>query len=130
VCSSDLEPRAPRADDLLFVPSRFHRRGPVRWRGKVRALGSSAAHLCHVAGGAGLAAIVPKWNLWDVGAGTILLREVGGEVWDFEGRPFAPESVAEGLPLVAGAPTALRALFGDGWATVALREAAEVGKAG
>ncbi len=119
--------REVRSDDLLFVPSRFHRRGPVPWRGKVRALGSSAAHLCHVAAGAGLATIIPKWNLWDVGAGTLLLREVGMVVWGADGRPLVPEQVTEGLPLVAGAPNALRMLFADGWATGALEH---VGKRG
>lgn len=105
-----------RRDDLLFVPSRFHRRGPIPWPGKVRALGSSAAHLCHVAAGGALAAIVPKWNLWDVGAGTVLVREVGLQVWGADGAPMDPERVTEGLPLVAGAPNAMRSLFEDGWA--------------
>jgi myo-inositol-1(or 4)-monophosphatase len=114
------EDRAVRGDDLMFVPSRFHRRGPVPWPGKVRALGSSAAHLCHVAAGAGLATIIPKWNLWDVGAGTLLLREVGMLVLGADGQPLAPERSPEGLPLVAGAPNAMRVLFTDGWATRAL----------
>ncbi len=124
--------REVRGDDLLFVPSRFHRRGPIPWRGKVRALGSSAAHLCFVAAGAGLAAVIPKWNLWDVGTGTLLLREVGAEVWGADGLPLLPERVVEGLPLVAGAPNALRSLFGDGWVTAVLRESAnaKVGNTG
>lgn len=115
-----LEPRAVRRDDLLFVPSRSHRRGPIPWAGKVRALGSSAAHLCYVAAGAGLCAVIPKWNLWDVGAGTILVREVGLEVWGADGRVMEPENVREGLPMAAGAPNAMRSLFEDGWATRAL----------
>jgi fructose-1,6-bisphosphatase/inositol monophosphatase family enzyme len=122
--------RAVRGDDLLFLPSRFHRRGPIPWRGKVRALGSSAMHLCHVASGAGVAAIVPKWSLWDVGAGALLIREVGGEVRGADGEPLAPERSVEGLPLLVGAPTALRSLFADGWAAGALGAPGNVGKAG
>lgn len=112
-----LAPRAVENDDLLFLPSRFHRRGPIPWRGKVRALGSSAAHLAHVAGGGGLGTLVPKWSMWDIGCGTLLVREVGGLICDLEGRPVDPESVPAGLPLVFGAPNALRSLFDEGWLT-------------
>jgi len=111
-----------RADSVLFVPSKFHRRQPVPWTGKIRALGSSAAHLAHVAAGGGLATVVPSWSLWDVGCGTLLLREVGRVIWDAAGAPTEPESVAADLPLLAGAPTALRSLTADGWARATLGE--------
>lgn len=119
------EPAPIGRDDILFVPSRFHRRPPVPWPGKVRALGSSAAHLCHVAAGSGLAAFVPRWSLWDVGLGVLAIRESGRVIWDAHGSPVEPESVphhppsagAAGLPLLAGAPIALRTLCGPGsWA--------------
>ncbi|MCB9689174.1 MAG: hypothetical protein H6738_03285 [Alphaproteobacteria bacterium] len=110
-----LADREIHRDDLLFLPSRFHRRGPIPWVGKVRALGSSAAHLAHVSGGGGLGTLIPKWSMWDIGCGTLLVREVGGEICDLEGRPVEPESVRPGLPLVFGAPNALRSLFAEGW---------------
>jgi myo-inositol-1(or 4)-monophosphatase len=103
-----------RGDDLLFLPSRFHTRGPIPWRGKVRALGSSAAHLAHVAAGSGLATLIPKWSMWDIGCGTLLVREVGREIWGMDGEPVEPERVPPGLPLWFGAPNALRSLFADG----------------
>lgn len=101
-------------NDILFVPSRFHRRQPVPWPGKVRALGSSAAHLAHVAAGGGLAAFVPKWNLWDVGCGALLLQETGRVICSADGEGVRPERVTPGLPLLAGAPGALRVLI-DEW---------------
>lgn len=111
----DRDPTEVERNDVLFVPSRFHRRQPLPWAGKVRALGSSAAHLAHVASGGGLAAFVPKWELWDVGCGTLLIREAGRVVWTAEGEVVNPERVTAGLPLLAGAPNALRTLV-DRWA--------------
>jgi myo-inositol-1(or 4)-monophosphatase len=104
-------------DDILFLPSRFHRRQPIPWPGKVRALGSSAAHLAHVAAGGVLATLIPQWELWDVGCGALLIREAGRVIWGADGEPLDPERVRPGLPLLAGAPTALRALV-DGWVRV------------
>lgn len=114
------EGEALRRDSILFVPSRFHRHQPVPWPGKIRALGSSAAHMAHVAAGGGLATVVPKWSLWDVGCGTLLIREVGCVIWDVAGAPIDPESVEPDLPLLVGAPRALRRLTEDGWAQGAL----------
>lgn len=102
-------------NDVLFAPSRFHRRTPVPWRGKVRALGSSAVHLAHVAADGGLATVIPQWKLWDVGCGALLIRESGRVVWGADGEPLDPAAVDPGLPFVAGAPTALRSLMADGW---------------
>ncbi len=108
------DPEHVRGDDLLFLPSRFHRKGPIHWPGKVRALGSSAAHLAHVSAGSGLATFIPQWALWDIGCGTLLVREVGREICGLDGQPVEPELVAPGLPLLFGARNALRSLFADG----------------
>lgn len=108
-------PAEVRSDDVLFVPSRFHRyRGRIGWRGKVRALGSSAAHLAHVAAGGGRATVIPEWALWDVGCGALLIRESGRVIWDAAGTPVRPEEVSPGLPFLAGAPDVLRLLIGPG----------------
>jgi fructose-1,6-bisphosphatase/inositol monophosphatase family enzyme len=109
-------PDAIGRNDVLFAPSRFHRRQPVPWPGKVRALGSSAAHLAHVAAGGGLVTVIPQWALWDVGCGVLLLREAGGVIWDSTGQAVEPERVPQDLPLLAGEPRALRTLVEDGWA--------------
>ncbi|MEQ1504859.1 MAG: inositol monophosphatase, partial [Myxococcota bacterium] len=110
-----VEPTELRGDDVLFVPSRFHRRQPAPWPGKIRALGSSACHLAHVAAGGGMATIIPKWSLWDVGCGTVLIREVGRVIWGPSGVPLEPERDGPDRPFLAGAPVALRQLTDDRW---------------
>jgi len=98
------------SDAILMVPSRVHRMPDLRWPGKVRSLGSSAAHLAHVAAGGALGALVPKWALWDVGCGALLVREAGRVIWDTAGAAIDAERCTPGLPLLAGAPTVLRVL--------------------
>ena len=109
-----------RRDDYLFAPSRIHVRPGLPWPGKVRSLGSSAAHLAHVAAGGGRATIVPRWSLWDVGCGVLLNIEVGHVVRGFDGRDVDPAVCSEGLPLMVGAPTALEILDTGGWASRAI----------
>jgi myo-inositol-1(or 4)-monophosphatase len=120
------EPVAPEREQALCAPSRFHRVGPVPWPGKVRALGSSAAHLALVASGAAAAAVVPTWSLWDVGCGALLLEEAGYPVLDARGEPVSVARCPPGLPLVTGAPNAVRHLFRDGWAERVLSRARHV----
>ena len=108
-------------DPILFVPSRFHRRGPAPWHGKVRALGASAAHLALVASGAGVGAVIPHWFLWDVGCGVLLIREAGRMIWDLAGNDFVPEGSERGRPFLAGTAEALAQLTVDGWAERAMR---------
>ena len=111
----------PARERVLFVPSRFHMRGVAPWGGKVRALGSGAAHMALVAGGSGVGAVLSSWALWDVGCGALLLRETGRMIWDLAGRPLAPEASDPGVPFVAGTPQVLEALTADGWAERAIR---------
>lgn len=100
------EPPPPR-DQTLFVPSRFHLARNVEWPGRIRALGSAAAHLAHVAAGAGALAIVPRWKRWDVGCGVLLVQEAGGVVSDIQGNPLDRNLGVDDLPFLAGASTAL-----------------------
>ena len=108
-----LEPAWPdmvRSWDALYAPSRFHRaRRHIPWPGKVRALGSSAAHLAQVAAGGGLATVIPRWQLWDVGCGALLLEEVGGVLRTLDSRPFDPLAQPN-TPFIAGAPAAIHHL--------------------
>ncbi|MEZ4234893.1 MAG: inositol monophosphatase [Myxococcota bacterium] len=109
-----------RNDAVLFVPSKFHRKQPVPWPGKIRALGTGAAHLAHVASGGGLATVIPRWQVWDVGCGALLIGEVGRVIWDATGAVVDPVRVPPSTPLLAGAPSALRSLTAQGWAAGAL----------
>lgn len=108
------DPGAPGRHHSVFLPSRFHRQAPSGWPGKVRALGSSAAHLALVAGGAGPATLVPEWKLWDVGCGVLLVQEAGRAVVDLQGQALDVLSARVGLPFLAGAPTALSLLTDPG----------------
>ena len=113
---------ALRSDDVLYVPSRIHRRPGLPWPGKLRALGSTAAHLALLAAGGGRGAIVARWSLWDVGCGVLMNREVGNVVVRPGGEPFEPAVSSEGLPFLIGAPDAVAILDTGGWATRAMPE--------
>ena len=94
---------------ILFGPSRFHLLPGRAWPGKVRSLGSMAAHLALVAAGVGDVAFVPRWSMWDVGAGILMIEQAGGVILGLDGEPFDPVTHA-GLPFVAGAPRPSRRL--------------------
>ena len=96
----------PLYDRSLYLPSRFHRRQPIRWPGKVRALGSTASHLARVASGGAAAVIIPKWEIWDVGCGVLLVEETGRVVTDFSAQPVDPVG-QPGEPLLAGSRLAV-----------------------
>lgn len=115
------DPGRPGRHHSLFAPSRFHRATPMPWAGKVRALGSSAAHLALVGGGSGLVALIPQWHLWDIGFGVLLVEESGRRVCDVHGNPVDVIACQPGLPILAGASTALDLLVESGWTTRALR---------
>jgi fructose-1,6-bisphosphatase/inositol monophosphatase family enzyme len=88
--------RPPAEGDLFIVThSDLHRSRLIRFRGKVRALGSTAYHLALVARGAAVAALLGRPRLWDIAAGAALLAAVAGE-----------------LRYLSGAPVDLRALLG------------------
>lgn len=100
------------------VPSRFHRVSGIDWPGKLRALGSSAFHLAHVAAGFGcradggggcIAAVVARWAVWDVGAGVLMVEEAGRQIAALDGTPFDPLARV-GEPFLAGTPDAIRRL--------------------
>ncbi|MCA9566444.1 MAG: inositol monophosphatase [Myxococcales bacterium] len=100
--------RGRRRDRILFAPSRIHDAPPGLWPGKVRVLGSAAAHLALVAAGSGSAALIPEWSLWDVGCGALLVTESGGVLCGLDGSAVDLVGGERGLPFLAGAPTALQ----------------------
>jgi len=107
-----LEGEEPGRHGVIYLPSRFHQWGRVDYPGKTRNLGSIAAHLCLVAGGAAEGTFIPPgWRQWDVLAGLLLLEEVGGVALKLDGTPLRPlEDSRE--PFVAGTEPACRFLLG------------------
>lgn len=101
-----LEPGPSASARTLYVPSRAHHLPAMPWHGKIRALGSSAAHLALVSGGGAAATVIPAWKPWDVGCGILLVEESGRVVTDLSGRRFDPMK-APGTPLVAAARSVL-----------------------
>jgi myo-inositol-1(or 4)-monophosphatase len=102
----------------VAVPSRFHRVSGIDWPGKLRALGSSAFHLAHVAAGFGcrpdggggcVAAVIARWDVWDIGAGVLLVEEAGRQIAALDGTPFDPLTRVN-EPFLAGTPDAIRRL--------------------
>ena len=67
-------------NSLLCVPSDAHRRYHISssFSGITRALGSAAAHLCYVARGSAVAALLGNPGIWDIAAGTAILQAAGG----------------------------------------------------
>lgn len=54
----------------------------------MRKLGSAGLEIAWVAAGKGEAYFTTTIEPWDVAAGTLLIQEAGGEVTDFQGRPW------------------------------------------
>lgn len=63
-------------------------------------LGSGALGMAHVADGRFEGYFEPHINAWDVAAGIVIVREAGGFTNDF----FAGDALANGNPILAGAP--------------------------
>jgi myo-inositol-1(or 4)-monophosphatase len=108
----------------LFVPSRLHQFFDLRWDGKARSLGSTAAHLCLAAAGSARAAIVgPGWKPWDVLCGLAMIAATGGSTHAFRkdgsSGPLDPWR-DRGLPFVAGDADSVRWLATPG--TISLKE--------
>lgn len=100
---------SPGRHHSLYLPSRYHRRMPIPWPGKVRALGSSAVHLAMVAAGGGAATVIPTWELWDIGCGALLVQEAGRRIVTWSGEPVDPAATAR-VPFLAGTPAAIEHL--------------------
>jgi fructose-1,6-bisphosphatase/inositol monophosphatase family enzyme len=101
--------RPPDDGDLFIVThSDLHRGRRIRFKGKVRALGSTAYHLALVARGVAVAALLGHARIWDIAAGAALLDAVGGELRYRSGEPVDLAVLLDGRRapdhLVAAAP--------------------------
>jgi myo-inositol-1(or 4)-monophosphatase len=98
----------PEGDLFIVTHSDLHRGKGIRFRGKVRALGSTAYHMALVARGAAVAALLGRARIWDIAAGAALLAAVGGEIRYLSGDPIDLAALIGGerAPdyLVAAAP--------------------------
>jgi myo-inositol-1(or 4)-monophosphatase len=114
-----LRGRALRVDDsgriddesFLAVTSRVHQEYHIDFVGKARSLGSTAAHMCYVARGSAVAALLGRPSLWDIAGVLPILRAAGGDLRCLPGYPLDLAILADGRrcpdPVLAGAPWAL-----------------------
>ncbi len=101
-------------ETLLCITSEAHRHYRIDFKGKTRAFGSSAAHICFVARGSAAAVVLGHQALWDVAGALPVLRAAGGDLICLpDGEP--PSDIASWIggrkspcPLLAGAPWALK----------------------
>ena len=81
--------------DFICVSSDFHRRFRSRFSGKVRGLGSTAAHLAWTARGAAIATIA-YGSLWDFAGGLACCRAAGLEFSYLSGGKLDLHDLADG----------------------------------
>lgn len=83
----------------------------------VRSLGAASLHLALLAGGQIDASILNNTKLWDIAAGCVLVREVGGVLAGLRGEPLFPvePEACRGaeLPNFAAHPAVLRRLLAE-----------------
>lgn len=99
----------PGPNSPLYGPSGLHRLQPIPWPGKLRALGATAAHLALVACTPGSVAFVPRWQMWDIVNGILMVELSGGVITDLGGQPWHP--LRDGhKPFLAGSQHAIQHL--------------------
>ena len=92
---------------VLLAPSTLHHHFQSHFVGKQRSLGSHALHICMVARGVAVGALM-RPCIWDVAAATLILRRTGGDLFDIEsGQPLNLPSYFNilRLPWCLAAPT-------------------------
>jgi myo-inositol-1(or 4)-monophosphatase len=98
-------------ESFLAVTSGTHRKYHIDFVGKTRSLGSTAAHVCYVARGSAVAALLGRPYLWDIAGVLPILRAAGGDLRCLTGYPPDIASMVDGQrcpePVLAGAPWAL-----------------------
>jgi myo-inositol-1(or 4)-monophosphatase len=109
-----LKPHSPfHPETSVMVDARFHARHTVApsYPGKLRSMGSTAAHLCYVAAGCADAAVAEHAYAWDLAAGVALVRAGGGVVRYMDGSDvdLAPLMAARqpAPPVLAGSAEAV-----------------------
>ncbi len=103
-------------DDHTFLcaTSESHRKYDIDFEGKTRIFGSTAAHMCYVARGTAIAALLGRPALWDIAGAFAVLQLAGGTLGDLSGNVGTPDlaSLADGRKfahtMLAGPPWAIQ----------------------
>ena len=75
-------------ESLLLTHSRFHRYYRSTFPGKMRDLGSTAAHLCYVAMGRAEAAVIANESYQDLAAVRVITEAAGAKTYRMDGSEF------------------------------------------
>ncbi len=75
-------------ESVLLTYSRFHNHFNSTFPGKIRNLGSTAAHICYVVRGRAEAALLANASYRDLAAAQIILMAAGGKIHRLDGREF------------------------------------------
>jgi len=101
-------------DPFVLVDAGAHRRFQLRYRGKIRSLGSTAYHMLLVARGVAEGALLGPAHLWDLAAPGAVLAAVGGTMEYLSGGPVDLHALADGRRaaehILVAAPDRLAAL--------------------
>lgn len=89
----DVEMKIPKQEDVsnesvLLTYSRFQTHYRSNFPGKIRNLGSTAAHICYVARGRAEAALLAHVSYQDLAAAQIILNAAGGKICRLDGTEF------------------------------------------
>jgi myo-inositol-1(or 4)-monophosphatase len=109
-----LGPEPTGGDPFVLVDAGAHRRLQLRYRGKVRSLGSTAYHMVLVARGVAEGALLGPAHLWDLAAPGAVLAAVGGQMEYLSGAAVDLLALADGRRapehLLVAAPARLATL--------------------
>jgi myo-inositol-1(or 4)-monophosphatase len=75
-------------ESVLLTYSRFHNHYRSMFPGKIRNLGSTAAHICYVARGCAEGALLANVSYQDLAAAQIILVAAGGKICKLTGQEF------------------------------------------
>ncbi len=75
-------------ESVLLTYSRFHNQYQSTFPGKIRNLGSTAAHIIYVARGRAEGALLANVSYRDLAAAQIILMAAGGKIHRLDGREF------------------------------------------
>ncbi len=76
-------------ESLFLIYSRFHQHyNFLKFPGKIRNMGCTAAHLCYVAMGRAEAAIIANESYQNLAAAWIIIESAGGKLYKMDGSEF------------------------------------------
>jgi myo-inositol-1(or 4)-monophosphatase len=75
-------------ESVLLTYSRFHQHYRTTFPGKIRNLGSTAAHICYVAMGRAEAAHIANESFQDLAAARVIIEAAGGGIFNMDGSRF------------------------------------------